>query len=494
MSWIIFAILMLWGLGLLIICPVGGIVTLLGAALCVPQVRKVIKSKIRFKTWVFNAGVVILCVIGLNISMQSDTASTNQDTIISETTQNTEAYKAESIDEKQNISTEKPIEIKKTGLIGGTAEEPVTTKPEPEIVLVEESKSDSQKEDSELQIHYIDVGQGDAALIMCDGEAMLIDAGDDSKGTLIQYYLQKQGVSKLKYVVITHPDYDHLGGADVVIYKFDCGTIIMPDSEKDTEAYKDTIETIEYKNYERKAPVVGDIYTLGSASFEIVSPALVYSNTNNNSVVLNLKHGNNKFLFAGDIEIQAEQEMIYGGYDISADVIKMPHHGSNGAFLESFYEMVHPTYAVISCGKDNSYGHPHQEVLNYLKGTGAQTFRTDEQGTIIATSDGKSITWNTVPSTSWKPGSEQNKNTSIETDVEAGVAAGVMTSEVTNIEQESQAPVAGITYVCNKNSMKFHRPDCSSVGDMKAKNRLDVTLTREKMIAQGYVPCKRCNP
>jgi len=269
---------------------------------------------------------------------------------------------------------------------------------------IEEASVQATKVSDIMQVHFIDVGQGDAALITCGEEAMLIDAGDNSMGTTVQKYLMQQGIDKLKYVIATHPDADHIGGLDVIVYKFDCEIILMPDAEKDTESYQDVLAVMENQYYQKTVPKVGDTYTLGSATFQIISPALTYAEANNNSIVIRLVHGDNSFLFTGDAEVQAQQEMAYGGYELQSDVIKIPHHGGSSSYQKWFYQEVKPAFAVISCGKDNAYGHPSKEVLEALKELGVSVYRTDEQGSIVATSDGKDISWNTSPSVTWAPG------------------------------------------------------------------------------------------
>lgn len=265
--------------------------------------------------------------------------------------------------------------------------------------------------DSVLEVHYIDVGQGDATLILSDGQAMLIDAGDNGRGTAIQSYLTSQGVETLDYVIGTHPDSDHIGGLDVVLYKFDCGTVILPDYEKDTKTYDDVIQTMKQKNYEITYPVVGMQYALGEAAFTIVAPNDTYGNNGNNySVAILLTHGANRFLFTGDAEEKSEEDMLANGMDLDADVFKAAHHGSDTANTEAFLDEVDPEYVVISCGEGNSYGHPHAETLNRLRAMGIKVFRTDEQGTIVASSDGKSITFNAAPDESWKAGERKKSD------------------------------------------------------------------------------------
>lgn len=248
--------------------------------------------------------------------------------------------------------------------------------------------------DSQLQVHYIDVGQGDATLITCDGHAMLIDAGNNDKGTAVQLYLTKQNVTSLDYVIGTHPDADHIGGLDVIITKFDCGTIFLTDEQKDTNTYRDVLDAIDYRGYTRTAPVVGNTYELGSAEFTIVGPVSLGTDSNGNSIAIILRHGNNRFYFEGDADEKEENSIISTGIDVSANVYKVGHHGSNTSTSDAILNTVNPVYAVISVGAGNEYGHPNAEVLNKLQEKGVQVFRTDEQGSIVAISDGNVITWN----------------------------------------------------------------------------------------------------
>ncbi|MBO5278503.1 MAG: MBL fold metallo-hydrolase [Lachnospiraceae bacterium] len=258
--------------------------------------------------------------------------------------------------------------------------------------------------DGRLEVHFIDVGQGDATLILCGEDAMLIDAGENDKGTLVQSYLQAQGVTSLRYMIGTHPDSDHIGGMDVILYKFDCDTVMMPDKKKNTSTYRDVIDTMKNRGYSNTLPVVGDTYELGDASFTILAPSRSYEDSNNCSIAILLTYGNTHFLFTGDAEEEAEKDMLDCGISLRADVYKAGHHGSSTSSSEAFLRAVQPTYAVISCGEGNSYGHPHAEPLNSFRAIGIQVFRTDEQGSIIATSDGENITWSCSPTESWISG------------------------------------------------------------------------------------------
>lgn len=269
---------------------------------------------------------------------------------------------------------------------------------------------DTSKPEGTLEVHYIDVGQGDATLIKCGSHAMLIDGGNNNKGTTVQLYLKKQGVESLDYIIGTHPDADHIGGLDVIVYKYNCDTVIMPDYEKDTKTYQELVDVIHDKNMKITYPVVGEQYALGEAKFTIIAPnSNSYGgNANDYSVAILLEYGKNRFLFTGDAEEASEAEMLTNGIDISADVYKVAHHGSRSASTQEFLNAVHPKYAVISCGEGNSYGHPHAEVLNRLRSMGVEVFRTDEQGSIIASSDGENITWNCSATDRGRAGSRQN--------------------------------------------------------------------------------------
>lgn len=348
------------------------------------------------------------------------------------------------------------------------------------------SQTPTNTSSAPLEIHFIDVGQGDSTLIRCGDATMLIDAGENDQGTNVQSYLSAQGVDHLDYMIGTHPDSDHIGGMDVILYKFDCDTVIMPDEVKNTATYRDVIDTMENKRYSNTLPVVGDTYSLGEATFTILAPSRIHENSNDNSVAILLTHGENRFLFTADAQETAEKEILDTGISIQADVYKAGHHGSSTSSSEAFLEAVAPTYAVISCGENNDYGHPHAEVLNSLRSMGVQVFRTDEQGSIIAYSDGQNITWNCSPSESWLSGSGAH----------VGDTSGTANTGSASADSGSQNDSGSqkLTYVCNTNTMKFHYPDCSSATDMKKENKLEITATRDELLKQGYVPCGGCKP
>lgn len=374
-----------------------------------------------------------------------------------------------------------------------------------EIENEEGSSEETREAFSDMEVHFIDVGQGDATLVKADGRYMLIDAGDNSQGTAVQNYLKKQGVEKLDYLVLTHTDADHIGGADVVITKFDVETLFIGDFEKDNKTYEELINAIEYKGLKYSTPAVGNEYELGNASFTIVAPNTTYDDPNNSSIALLLKNGEDSFLFTGDCEEEAEMDILANGLDIDCDVYKVGHHGSKTASSKEFLKAITPTYGVISCAEGNSYGHPHAEVLNNLRSMNVKVFRTDEQGSIIAYSNGTEITWNCAPSETWQVGeSKENAAQKGETYVieepvvEEVVAEEAVVEEAVVEETVIEEPVIETptpqTYMVigNKNTKAFHRETCSRLP--KEKNRVYFN-SREEALAAGYDnPCDYCNP
>lgn len=440
------------------------------------------------KLWI--AVIIFVLMIAGAIGNHSDNKDGKPDSESSVATESQAATETET-----NINTES----------AGDTEDFVT-----EGVISNTYKTDSSSA-GQMQVHFIDVGQGDATLIACDGHYMLIDAGNNDKGTTVQSYLMSQGVEKLDYVIGTHPDADHIGGLDVVIYKFDCDTIIMPDVANDTRTYDDVVQAMKSKGYQTTYPVVGETYTLGGATFTIVAPNADYGNDMNEwSVGVLVQNGNNRFLFTGDAEEKAEEDILNNGIDISADVYAAAHHGSKTATSQAFLDKVSPTYVVISAGEGNKYGHPHAEVLNRLRAAGISVFRTDEQGTIVATSDGNDITWNCSPSESWKAGEptgssdtsqnaassgtgNSNNNSSLSVaDNSSGDSTASSGSSDTGIAADTSGSTnsdsSSVMVHITDTGSKYHSAGCSYL----KKSDHEVTLSEAK--SMGLTPCSRCNP
>lgn len=248
----------------------------------------------------------------------------------------------------------------------------------------------------QLKVHFIDVGQGDSILIETENSAMLIDAGENDQGTTVVEYLRSQNIESLDYVIGTHPHSDHIGGLDTVIETFPIETIILPPVTHTTKTFEDVLDAIEETGNKITKPRVGDTYSLDDAYFTIIAPnSEKYSELNNYSVGIKLDYENNSFVFTGDAETLAEDEMLENGINLSADVFKLGHHGSITSNSNEFLDAIDPDYAIVSAGVDNQYGHPHVEILQAILDRGIKLYRTDLQGTIVLTSDGNEILANT---------------------------------------------------------------------------------------------------
>lgn len=254
----------------------------------------------------------------------------------------------------------------------------------------------SGKED--LKVSFIDVGQADSILIQTPGgKNMLIDAGNNDDGSKVVSYLQNMGITQLDIIAGTHPHEDHIGGLDTIINMFKIGKIYMPKVTSTTQTFKNVITAINNKGMTITTPIPGTTVDLDpDVNLEILAPnGGSYEDLNNYSIVFKLTYGSKSFLFTGDAEGISENEMLSKGYNLKADVLKVGHHGSNSSTTNEFLSAVSPRYAVISVGKDNSYGHPAQTTLDKLKNAGVNVYRTDISGNIVAICDGTNITFST---------------------------------------------------------------------------------------------------
>lgn len=245
-----------------------------------------------------------------------------------------------------------------------------------------------------LSVHVIDVGQADSILVLSGGKSMLIDGGNRDDADLVAAYLRSQGVKQLDIVVGTHPHEDHIGGLVQIIKDFPVGKIYMPRVTHTSKTYEDLLTNI--KNAGLKVTPVKPGLKVDLAeevTGVFLSPvASSYEGLNNYSAVLKLTYQDTSFLFTGDAEAEVEKELLASGTDLSSTVLKVAHHGSNSSTTTDFLQAVRPKIAVISVGKDNSYGHPSPKVLNRLEKANVQVFRTDVHGTVVLASDGQDVT------------------------------------------------------------------------------------------------------
>ena len=315
--------------------------------------------------------------------------------------------------------------------------------------------------DGTLTVHFIDVGQADCALIECDGAFMLIDGGNRDDGQKVVSYLQSCGVEQLQAVICTHAHEDHVGGLPSVLAVYPTAQVFAPTRTYSSNVFDDFLYYTDQQRLEVTIPVPGDTLTLGQAEATILGPVKTYAETNDTSIVVKLEYGTTSFLFTGDMEVEAENDMLdywEGRMDWNVDMLKVGHHGSTTSSGYRFVYETDPEYAIISVGTDNSYGHPHDEIVDRYRDAGVPMFRTDELGTILAVSDGSEIT------ITW-----ENKN-AVPEDVEP-------------------ATDFGAAFIGNKNSMKFHAPTCDSLPS--EKNRIEFETYKEAIDA-GYAPCGGC--
>ena len=330
-----------------------------------------------------------------------------------------------------------------------------------------------------FKVHFIDVGQADAALVICDGKTLLIDGGNADDSNLIYTYLHKRSITHLDYIIATHAHEDHVGGLSGALNYATVSKVYSPVTSYDSKAFRNFISNVSKQGKSVTIPQVGTQFALGSAVCSVLA-VNTSSDTNNSSIVVRIVYGNTAFLFTGDAEREVEQAMINRGANLRSTVLKVGHHGSYTSTSYQFLWNVMPQYAVISCGKGNSYGHPHDEVLSRLHDADVTLFRTDMQGDIICTSDGSTVSFCV----------SRNANAY----VYEGLGNSYRPEQTDPAVTQPQDTPSGTAYVLNTNSMKFHFADCEWAQKISAKNRQDYTGSREDLIEQGYSPCGSCHP
>ena len=323
---------------------------------------------------------------------------------------------------------------------------------------VSAAPSSGQEGLSGLAVHFIDVGQADSALLTCGEQAMLIDGGNVDDSSLVVSYLEGQGIDHLDYVLCTHAHEDHVGGLSGPLNTCTVSHVMAPVTEYDSQAFSDFVKYTQAQGLSIEIPQPGDTFSLGEAQVTILGPVKEYEETNDTSIVLRVDYGATSFLFTGDMERTAEADLLEAGGDLEATVLKVGHHGSDTSTSYPFLRAVMPQYAVISVGTGNSYGHPSEDTLSRLRDADVTVYRTDQQGTIVACSDGAQVTFETGKEVAPTPGRTEG---------------------------------AEQTYIGNVNSHVFHLETCSS---LPAEHNQIVFDSREAAVEAGYTPCGRCNP
>ena len=319
-----------------------------------------------------------------------------------------------------------------------------------------------------FSVTFIDVGQALSVLVGCDGQYMLYDGGNVEDGSLVVSYLQSRGVDRLEYVFCSHAHEDHVGGLAAVMAAVPAGQVYAPVTENDTQCFEDFVKYTQQQGLAIVVPAAGSVWQLGSAVIRMLGPVASYDVTNDTSLVLRIDYGETSFLLTGDMEQDAEDDLVASGAPLDVDVLQVGHHGSETSTGYVFLNAVLPEIGVISVGEGNSYGHPHEAALSRLRDAGVDVWRTDLSGTITITSDGADYA---VASERYVPPEQQNPTT----------------SDGSGQQSSSQQTIQA--YIGNVNSKKFHLPSCPNLPD--AANQT-LFSSYEEAVQAGYTPCGNC--
>ncbi|BBF45113.1 late competence protein comeC, DNA transport [Lachnospiraceae bacterium KM106-2] len=316
---------------------------------------------------------------------------------------------------------------------------------------------------TKLLVHFIDVGQGDAILVQYGSSYSLIDTGVEKKYSQLSTYLKKIKVKKITNLVVTHPDADHMGGADLVIKNYGVKNIYMTNYSSNSGEYKEMISAIKKYKVKRVNVKKGSKISFGGLKANVLSADTSLRDSNESSIVLKLTHGKKSFLFTGDISAKVENK-IAAAYDVNVDVLKVSHHGSSYSSAVSFIKETSPQYSIVSVGANNNYGHPNGNVVNRLNKYSKTVYRTDKKGTIVITSTGSKLTSKTVKTT----GSTSSSSSS---------------SSSSSGSSNTTKPVGSTVYV-TKTGKKYHARKCGRGTFTKA------TIKAAK--ARGLTACSKC--
>lgn len=342
----------------------------------------------------------------------------------------------------------------------------------------------------EMAVHFLDVGQGNAILVQSGGQNLLYDGGDQNHSDEVVSYLQQQNVQTIDYMISSHYDEDHLGGLVKCLDNFEVEHVLGSDYVHTSDLFNTFMNTATAHAIIVEYPSVGDTYEFGTGSFTVMAPDGISQNSNDNSVVIRLVNGNNSFMFMGDAEETSEQDMISTGMNLDCDVLSLGHHGSSSSTSWDLLEASTPSWAVISCGQDNSYGHPAASTMEKLRDMNVPVYRTDAQGTIIALSDGDTISWNQEPCNDYAAGDAKQQSANSDTSQAAQyssedtASAPAVETETSDISSDTQ----GRTVWISATGSKYHsRPDCGNMNPNKATQE-----TEAQALSQGYEACKKC--
>ena len=346
------------------------------------------------------------------------------------------------------------------------------------------SDSSSDTDNPGFEAVMLDVGQGLSIFVKADGHTLLFDGGPRSHSSYVVAWLKQHGISSLDYMIASHYDEDHIAGLIGVLHTTQVNTLLCPDTTSDTNIYNSFVQASSGVNTVH--PQAGDAYVLGNASFQVVGPIdMSLPSDNNKSIAIRISYGNFSMIITGDAEKEEEADMVNSGYTLKSDLYVAGHHGSSSSSSSKFVSAVSPSDVWISCGKDNSYGHPSKSALQVFKDHNEQIYRTDDQGEVSVYSNGSTHWFPCAPDTNWTPGDKEPEPTPVPTPAPTPVVTPAPS-------QPAQAP--STYYVLNISSKKFHLPTCPTIKRMSSKNKRESNQSRQELIDEGYIPCKVCNP
>lgn len=345
------------------------------------------------------------------------------------------------------------------------------------------AKADGQ---GDMAVHFIDVGQGLAILVQSGGENLLYDGGNRSHADEVVQYLKNQQVETINYMISSHYDEDHLGGLVKCLDTFEVEHVLGSDYVHTSDLFNTFMNTATAHAIIVEYPSVGDTYEFGTGSFTVMAPDGISQNSNDNSVVIRLVNGNNSFMFMGDAEETSEQDMISTGMNLDCDVLSLGHHGSASSTSWDLLEATSPSWAVISCGLNNTYGHPAAETMGKLSDMDIPVFRTDDQGTVIALSDGNTISWTQEPCNDYTSGSEK-QSTDSSADQSEQYTNDAVATESYAAETDTSDTQGRMVWIPATGSKYHSIPDCGNMNPNKATQE-----TESQALSQGYEACKKC--
>jgi len=371
-------------------------------------------------------------------------------------------------------STEKTTNVETETITSETQTESAT---ETQTELITETETIVEPVESDMTVHFLDVGQGLAILVQSDNQTLVFDGGDRNTSSFVVAYLKEQGVNKIDYLISSHYDADHVAGLIGCLNVFDVNVVIGSDYVHDSNLYTSFMDAVSAKSLQVTHPAVGEQFTFGTGSFTVLAPAQIGSSSNDNSIAIKITNGSNSFVFTGDAESASESDMVVNGLDLNCDVLSIAHHGSASSTSYAFLEATVPEFAVISAGTNNQYGHPHADTMDKLNAMEISVYRNDIQGTIIAHSDGSVITWSQEPCNDYSAGDSND----------IGTQAEVSVSIETPVETSPSETAPSIVAWLSATGSKYHSiNNCGNMNPSKARQ------TTVDAASGAYEPCNKC--